>query len=137
MSKRATIVLIAALLYGLVGWGTAALARSAAGSAGVKVWRLTAWLSSVVIFVGHILYDRYKLSDSASRTARMAAFSVMIAVFALAIIGPVLAHRNSADFWRSGVLSVLLWPLLTGIPAFIVALAIASLAGRRLARRQE
>jgi hypothetical protein len=59
----------------------------------------------------------------------------MAAVFALALFGPVRTHWNAADFRKSALLSVVLWPVLTGIPAFALSYMAAVVLNRNAAKR--
>ena len=128
--SRFRSVLLVASLYVVVGIVTAALARSASTVQVRDVWRLVAWLFSLVVFAGHVVYERVRAGNPSKRAAMQAAGAVALAAFVLAVVGPVRSHWDSTDFRRVTVLSVALWPILTGVPAFLVALAGASILGR-------
>ncbi|MEP6914743.1 MAG: hypothetical protein ABJC89_03825 [Acidobacteriota bacterium] len=51
------------------------------------------------------------------------ALAVALAAFALAALGPVRSHWRDAHLARVAVLSLVAWPVLAGVPAFIAALA--------------
>lgn len=122
--------ILAGLAYVVVGVVTAELAGAAGSARGRTAWRLAAWLLSLAVFIGHIMYDRGG-ERSAGRTALHVAAAVALGAFGLALAGPVRSHWGAADFSRAVVLSVVVWPILTGIPAFVVALAAASLLRRQ------
>jgi hypothetical protein len=48
------------------------------------------------------------------------ATAVALGSFLLAVAGPLRSHWNSPDVGRTAVLSVVVWPLLTGVPAFLI-----------------
>ena len=118
-------MLIAAIVYIVIGLGTAALANATTGSAR-SAWRLGAWGLSFAIFLAQIAYGRLRRNEPARVTARDAAIAVALAAFVLALLGPVRSHWNAADFHRATLLSVVVWPILTGIPAYLVAWLIAT-----------
>lgn len=70
------------------------------------------------------------LVPNRARTVLMA--SVTYAVIG---VGPVRSHWSADDFWRTAVLSLPLWPVLTGIPAFLAALLGGSILGRLFGSR--
>lgn len=123
-------VFIIAVIYVVVGFVTAALAGSAASVQGRSLWRAAAWLLSFVVFAGHVWYDRIAVGSTAGSTARHAAAAVALGALLLAVVGPVRGHWAAPDFWRTAVLSLAVWPLLTGIPAFVVAFVAGSLFGQ-------
>jgi hypothetical protein len=127
-------VLLVAIVYALVGVVTAALAGAAPSPQMRTVWRWAGWLLSLVVFVGHIAYEQFRLRTGVRATAAHAAAAVALGAFALAAAGPVRSHWGAADFWRVSVLSLPLWPILTGAPAFLAAL-VAGVVLRRLGRR--
>jgi hypothetical protein len=128
-------VIIVALCYALVGVATAALAKPASPEMR-SVWRATAWLLSLAAFAGHVAYEQLRLRTGVRTTAIHAAVAVALGAFLLAAAGPVRSHWGMADFWRSSVLSLALWPLLTGIPAFLAALVGAFVVARLVVRHR-
>ena len=87
----------------------------------VQMLRIAAWASSAVVFVGHIAHERVACRSSNTEMAAHIAAAVAIGAFGLAIAGPLYAR------WVAGrpippVLPVLvLWPLVTAAPAYLVA----------------
>jgi hypothetical protein len=123
-------MLLVAVIYAVVGIVTADLARSAPSPQMRTVWRLTAWLLSLIGFAGHIAHEQLRLRSAVRATAAHTAAAVALGAFALAAAGPVRGHWGASDFWRASVLSLLLWPVLTGVPAFLVALVGGSMFRR-------
>jgi hypothetical protein len=127
-------MLLVGIVYAVVGIATAELAGAARSPQMVTLWRWSAWLLSLVAFAGHIAYEQFRLRDGVRATATHVAAAVALGAFLLAAGGPVRSHWGAADFWRVSVLSLLLWPILTGVPAFLAAL-VAGAVLRRLGRR--
>lgn len=127
-------VLLVAVIYAVVGIVTADLAGSTSSHQTVTMWRLAAWLLSLIAFMGHIAYERVRRPREVRNTAARVAAAVALGAFALAAVGPVRSHWGTPDFWRVSVLSLPLWPVLTGVPAFLVAFAAGSIL-RRLRMR--
>lgn len=123
-------MLLAAIVYAVVGVGTAELARSPSSPQMRTVWRLAAWLLSLVVFIGHIALEQVRLRSTVRTTAAHAATAAALGAFLLAAAGPVRSHWGMTDFWRVAVLSLPLWPILTGVPAFLVALVAGSILRR-------
>jgi hypothetical protein len=124
-------VLLFGLVYFLIGFVFAALAGSSASDGMRTTWRLLAWLTSGVTFAVHVGYEHFRLVSPPRKTALHASLAVALGAFALAVGANVHALRTGS---RHGLLipALVLWPLLTGIPAYVVALvAVAGLALRR------
>ena len=118
--KRIGPLLGIGLLYAAIGFVTGELSQSAGSPQWQNLWRLSAWPLSLLVFVCHFALERLKLSNPTLRTARNVAIAAGLGGLLLAVVGPVRTHWGEADFGRATVLSVVLWPLLTGIPAFLL-----------------
>ena len=90
------------------------------------LWRLAAWAISAAVFAGHIGYEHVQLRCSAGSTAFHTSLSVALGAFALAVIAIVHSHGKSGHSF----LAFLVWPLVIWVPAFLVALAAASMLTR-------
>ena len=123
-------MLVVAIAYAVVGAATAALAGAAVSTQMRTAWRLAAWLLSLTAFIGHVAYEQLRLESAVRATAVHAAAAVALGAFALAAAGPMRAHWGAADFWRASLLSLPLWPVITGVPAFLVALVAAKVLKR-------
>ena len=105
----------------------------------VRLWRLAAWVLSAAVYAAHIGYEKFRLGNSPRATALHAAMAVAVGAFLLAIAATV--HKSMvvshAPYWRF-LLALVVWPIVTALPAFLVALAVAALLARlptkRLAR---
>lgn len=120
-----------ALAYVVIGVATSELAAIATSTQGRNAWRLAAWLISFAAFVGHILHQRLRVGDAPASTARQVAGAAALGAFGLAVAGPVRSHWAAADFARTAVLSLIVWPILTGLPALVVAYVAGMMLGRR------
>lgn len=118
------------MLYVVIGLATIAIAKSVAGGAR-QFWRLAAWLLSLAVFAAQIAYARVREAKPPRNVAAEAAITVAVAVLVLALLGPVRSHWTAGDLRRSALMSVIVWPIATGIPAFFVAWICAALFGNR------
>ena len=123
------MTLLAGILYGTIGVGTAALSRTAAFSAGAIGWRYVAWSLSAAVFLWHLIVARRRRTTLVA-AALQVAVGVAFGALLLAVLGPVRAHWAEASRNRTILLSVFAWPLLTGLPAFVVALGAEYLLAR-------
>jgi hypothetical protein len=69
-------------------------------------------------------------------SAGRVALAVALGACVLAAVGPVRGYWGTPRFWRITVLSLVVWPVLTGIPAFVVALVGATIHRRVVAVRE-
>jgi hypothetical protein len=111
------VVILAGASYGFIGivFGLP--------STHVRIWRLAAWAVSGVVYISHLAYERYWLGARPLTTATHVAMAVAIGAFLLAVGATVHAAMVSshAPYWRFG-LALILWPIITAAPAFVVAL---------------
>ena len=121
-----TRALIYGAIYLAIGLVFAALAGHAAGP-GRQAWRVAAYIISAIAFGTHIQFERVSAGRSIFSAALHAAFSVALGACALAVMANI--HAYNAGVLRSRLLraSIILWPLVTAIPAFLVGLAAATL----------
>ena len=129
-------LLVAVLAYMVFGFGTAALAGAVPSPQMRSFWRLAGWLLPLITFAIHIWYDRLRAGNAAIKVALHVASAVAVGAFVLAAGGPVASHWGVRG-WHVVWLSLVLWPVLTGIPAFVAALVAASILGRVAAPREK
>ena len=132
---RLRTVLLAGAGYVIVGTATAALAAMASSPSGVKAWRLLAWLLSLVIFGVHFAIERRR-GPRAVTVAMNVALAVALGAFVLAAVGPLRSHWGDPSRVKLAFLSLVAWPMLTGIPAFLVALVASSVLDRATAAQK-
>src|SRR5262245_15224354 len=130
------IAIVAALLYFVVGYGSAALDPSVPERARF-MWRLSAWLISAAVFAAHIGYEHFRLGDSPRTLALHTAAAVALGAFLIASAAAVHATTVTAHapYWQF-LLALLLWPVITALPAFLVAL-VAGVLLAHLPRRTD
>jgi hypothetical protein len=123
-------VILVGIAYFVVGFVFAALANPSVSDQ-VRVWRLAAWVVSAAVFAAHIGYEHFRLGNSPRATALHAAVAVAVGAFLLAVAAT--AHASvvvsHAPYWRF-LLALVVWPIITALPAFLVAFV----AGAMLAR---
>ena len=115
-------VILLGLAYAAIGVGFAALANPAAHQARF-IWRLSAWVASAAVYAAHIGYEHYRLDNSPRSTALHAAVAVALGGFGLAVSASLHSRHPL-------VLALALWPIITGLPAFLVALAVGAVLAR-------
>jgi len=128
------LVLLVALAYPIVGVLTGAAAQSAPSLSARTAWRLAGWVLSFIVFASHVVYEHRRSSSGTTAAALRVAGAVAIGAFVLAAVGPVRSHWATDRFWRVSVLSLALWPAITGMPAFLVALLAGLIHGRAASR---
>ena len=118
--------LLAAVLYAVVGVVFSLLAGAAASHRGVLLWRWAAFAISGGVFVAHILIEHLRRGPPAARTAWRIAVGVAGGGFGLALWANLHELGSAAGFRPRMVIALVAWPVLTAVPAFLVALAAAA-----------
>ncbi len=118
--------LLAAALYVVIALGSVALDR--ASGDGIHAWRLAAWLASAVVAATQIWYEHYRLSGPPARTALRAAASVALGAFGLAVSAYLRSLRTPGE--HRLLIALVVWPVMTAVPAFLAALGITTLLAR-------
>ena len=130
-SSAARIVVGLAVIYLIAGMVFGALAGRAATHHAVVAWRWAAWLVSAFAFGGHIVYEQVRQRASPTITAVHVSSAVGLGAFGLAVAANVHAQvvaPQQHSFLL--VLSLVLWPVLIALPAFLVALIATMLFAR-------
>jgi uncharacterized membrane protein YfcA len=126
-----------AIVYPVVGITFAALANPSASKEMRVTWRLAAWLVCAAAFAAHLGYEHFLLRNSPLRAALHVSLAVALGAFALAVWVNVHAHRGASS--RRSPLApwaLVMFPAVTGTPAFVVALAAAAVLARTRRRSQ-
>lgn len=120
--------LAASFTYVAVGilFGTAA--GNAAQTPARTAWRVAAFLVSAVVFLLHLFVERKRWRVLGS--SLHVAVAVAIGAFGLALSANI--HGLSVARPNTSLLrmSLVIWPLMTGLPAFLVAVAATTLGSR-------
>jgi hypothetical protein len=123
--RRAVILFGALYLVAGIGFGT--LANTAASNQGRVAWRLAAWLISAAAFAAHIGYELIRLHSSSRTTAFHVSLAVALGAFGLAATASLHAARTNHHF---PAFALAAWPVVTALPAFVVALCVAAVLTR-------
>jgi Na+/melibiose symporter-like transporter len=116
-------VILFSLVYLVVG---VAFPNPSASNKMQFIWRLAAWLTCAVAFVIHILFEYFRRRNSPRRTALHVSLSVVLGAFGLAAAANIHALRTGTGNKRLLALALIIWPIITGVPAFVVALTVAA-----------
>jgi hypothetical protein len=119
--------------YVVIGIVTAALAGTAASIQGRTAWRLVAWAVSLLAFGAQLTIERVRLNNTTVRSALHTSAAVALGALALAAAGPVRAHWGT-DSQPRALMALFLWPALTGVSSFLVALGAGAVLARVLGR---
>jgi len=125
-AMRAVLYLGVAYLTAGLLFGT--LAGQAASTQVRVAWRWAAWVVSAIAFGAHIVYEQVRLRSSPRITALHVSAAAGLGAFGLAVAANVHAqtispHQHSLIL----LLSLAIWPVMTALPAFVVALVAAIL----------
>jgi hypothetical protein len=124
--------ILAGVLYAAVGVGSAALAGAAASDQMRSFWRLSAFVICAVVFAAHFAHEHFRLRSTVRTTAWRASVAVAFGALALALVANIHDLGSASGYRPRMLIALVAWPLLTGVPAFIVALVVA--AGLRVKR---
>lgn len=116
---------LVALVYPIVGV-TFSLPADASSA-----WRLAAWLASAVAFAMHLGYEHFRQRSPPVRgafhvSAAVAAGSVLLAVWMIGRSLSANVHLN-----RLAPLALVIFPAVSGVPAFVVGLGVLKVLRRR------
>jgi hypothetical protein len=125
-----TAILVGAL-YLAVGVTSAALAGAAASGRMLLFWRWSAFAISAVVFAAHIAHEHVRLRNPARPTAWHAAVAVAFGGFGLALAANIHDLGSAAGYRPRMLVALVAWPLLTAVPAFLVALGVAAAVGAK------
>jgi hypothetical protein len=100
----------------------------------VHAWRVAARVVSAIGYAAHIAYDRFRLRNSPVSAALHVALAVAIGAFGLAVGANIhsLSIESTNQHRQLLLLALGIWPLMTAIPAFVVALGTNVLLARVL-----
>lgn len=123
----------AAILFG-IGYALAGVVF-ATPSSHVQFWRLAAWGVSGVLLATHVAYERFRLDTRPVTAAWHVGLGAAIGGFGIAVGANVHALVIAAPSRNRQllVLSLLIWPVVTGLPAFLVALGMGAVLARKRA----
>jgi hypothetical protein len=97
----------------------------------VQAWRLAAWAASGVAYAAHIRYEHFTLGNSPRLAALHVAVAVAIGAFLLAVAGMIHSLTTTSTIRPVWLLALVLWPIMTAVPAFLGAFVAGSLLPSR------
>ena len=122
------IAMLFAIVYPVFG-----ITFAFAASQGMVVfWRLAAWLVCAAAFAVHLWYEHARLQSPPSRAALHVSLAVALGAFLLAVWINVHAYWSAGGHPRPfALVALVVFPVVTGVPAFVVALVVSFLIRRR------
>ena len=102
----------------------------------VQAWRLAAWVVSAIGYAAHIVYERVRLQNSPAPAALHVACAVALGAFGLAVGANIrsLSAGSTSQHRQLLLLALGIWPVMTALPAFLVALSTSVVLTRALRR---
>jgi hypothetical protein len=85
------------------------------------------------VFAAHIAHEHFRLRNTARPTAWHTSTAVALGAFAVALAANIHDLGSASGYRPRLLIALVAWPVLTAVPAFIVALAVA--AGLGVKRR--
>lgn len=119
-------MMLGAVAYVAIGVGFAALGAANHG----RLWRLAAWVASAAVAAVHIGYEHSRPDSSPRATALHAAGAVALGAFGLALAANVHWLLAGTHAQRPPLLALPVWPVITAVPAFLGARAVAAVLAR-------
>ncbi len=119
-------VIFFGIVYVVVGITFGELANLSASNETREIWRRSAWLVSAAAFVLHIGYEHFRRRNSPRSIALHASLAAALGAFALAVAANLHALWAATGNQRLLAFALLIWPIMTAVPAFLVALAAAA-----------
>ena len=96
-----------------------------------QAWRFAAWVVSFFIYTTHFRYERARPSSPSRVVALHVATAVAIGAFGIAVAGMMRSLTTQGSLKPTWLLALVLFPAVTAVPAFLVALIAAVIAARR------
>lgn len=131
--SRTLAVVLIGIGYALVGVTFAIPATHA------QAWRLAAWAVSALGFAAHITYERFQVRSPPLSGAMHVAFAVAVGAFGLAVGANIhsMFVESTGQHRTLVLLALVIWPILTALPAFVVALGVSVVLTRAFRRARE
>ncbi len=125
-------MILVGVVYGVVGIVLGELANQA-GPNQMRGWRLAAWVLSGIVFAAHIAYENFQLRSLPGRAALHSSLAVELGAFLLAVAANIHGLWVGSSHQRALAFALVAWPMLVGVPAFVVALVTSAVLGLRRA----
>jgi hypothetical protein len=120
----------AAILFG-TGYAAVSVVL-ALPSTYAQFWRLATWAVAGVLFAMHVAYERFRLENAPLVSALHVGLGAAIGGFGIAVAANVHSILVDAPSRNLALLrlSLLIWPVVTALPAFLVALGMSAVLAR-------
>ena len=121
------IVLSVGVVYFVVGYVFGELDDLGVTPRGVFLWRLGAWIVSAITFAAHLWLEYARFRNTPFVIALHATLAVAFGAFLLAVVATFHAAwiESTAPLWRYFI-ALVAWPIFTAVPAFLVAVIVAT-----------
>src|SRR5215831_9061867 len=124
------IAVLVGIVYGAIG------VLLAIPSDHAHLWRLAAWAISAAIYCLQIGYEHFRLRNSFLASSFHVAVAAAIGGFTLAVAAFVHSFLILPPYPRSRFhLALVVWPILTGVPAFLLGLVVTGVLASLMPRR--
>jgi hypothetical protein len=120
------VSIVVGILYFVVGFGFAAFARWAVFGLTAVAWNRLAFLLSAIVFAVHIMCEQFRFESTPRRTAWHTSVAVALGAFGLALAANINDLSSPAGYRSKMLIALVAWPLITAVPAFFVALIVAT-----------
>ena len=126
-STTVLVVLWIGVAYFVIGYVFGELDDLGVTPRGVFLWRLGAWGLSAITFAVHLWLEYARFRNTPFAIALHAALAVAFGAFLLAVAATFHAAwiESSAPLWRYFI-ALVAWPIFTAVPAFLVAIIVAT-----------
>lgn len=131
-SRTARVVGVVAVVYFVAG---VVLPNPSTPGTPQFLWRLAAWVISAIAFAWHIVVEHFRFRSPPRSAALHAALSVVLGVLAIAATANMRAVMTDTGNPRLLRPALVVWPVATGVLAFVAALVGAAVLSR-VDRRQ-
>ena len=124
-------------LYLAVNFGAVILAGTASSSRMLFFWRWSAFIICGVMYVVHIAYEHFRVRSAPAPAAWHVSAAVALGALGLALAANIHELGSAAGYRVRMLVALVAWPLLTAVPAFVVALAVAAGLGVRWSQLED
>jgi len=88
-------------------------------------WRIAAWILCALAFAIQIGLEHFRLGNAPRRTALHVAAAVALGAFGVAVAANIHALTAKTGNHGSLALALVIWPVVAGLPALVVAWVVA------------
>ena len=124
------MLLLFAAAYVVIGIAFGTFSDAATTNAMRLLWRRLAWLVSGIGFAAHIAYGHYRPRNVPRTTAMQVSIAAALGAGGLALAANLHEWMAASRYRPSVAFALVAWPLLTVVPAFVVAMVGAALLNR-------